>query len=203
MLHERSSLFEVTILMFHMHSLWDPPGFITEHRVNKRGKWDPTKDLLVPFQRYSFNAFTFAIDPITNRSVHIAKFGILDVLHDFVVRSHDVADTRMFTYDSGKGLVTTEVESHLLRAEITRSAIAKAVATSMFLINWALSVGSVYITALVVSGKLEASSVIAVLPFSALLAIPAVRSLYIDSPPFGISIGKPCVPSFLPFGFMD
>ena len=56
-----------------------------------------------------------------------------------------------------------------------------------------------YTTALVVFGKLEANSMIAALPFSALLAVPTIRSLYISSPPLGFSIGKPCLRHFSSF----
>ena len=174
-----------------MCSVIDQPRFTGEHRFDKCGKWDPTKDLVVPFEHYGFHASIFAIDPLTNSSVQIATFGITDTLGDFVIRSYDVANTAKFTYDSGDGLVTTEVGSRVLRAEIERSAIAKAFLICLFIGNWAVAVGSVYTTALVVFGKLEANSMIAVLPFSALLAIPTIRSLYINSPPLGFSIGKP------------
>ena len=173
-------------------SVWDPPGLVVQHRFDKHGKWDPTKDLMVPFQHYSFNAFAFAIDPITNYSVRIATFGVLDILGDFVVHSRDVADTNEFTFNSGNGSVTTQVESRLLRVEITQSAVAKAFAICIFLANWALTVGSVYITTLVAFRRLNADSMVAALPFSALLTIPTIRSLYIDSPPLRISIGKSC-----------
>ena len=182
--------------------IWDPPSFTTEHRFERCSEQDPTENLAVQFQRYSFNAFVFAIDPTTNHSVHIAMFGILDALGDFVIHSHDAPDTTEFTYDSGNGLVTTEVEPRVLRGEITRSAIAKAFAICLFLVNWTLTVGSVYITTLVASRILDANSVVAALPFSAPLTIPMVRSLYIDSPPMGTSIGQHCVPSLLPFRFM-
>ena len=151
---------------------------------------------MLPFRRYNFNAFVFAVDPMTNRSVHIAMFGVLDSLCGFVVRSHDTTDTSEFTYDSGDGLMTTEVESRVLRVEVTQSVIAKAFAICLFLVNWTLTVGSVYVTALVVSRILEASSMVAALPFSTPLTIPMVRSLYVDSPPLGTSIGQSCVPSF-------
>ena len=145
---------------------------------------------MVPFERYTFHAFAFAIDPTTNSSVHIAMFSVLDTLADFVIRSHDATDVSKFTYDSGDGLVTTEVESRVLRAEIERSAIAKAFAVCLFLINWALTIGSVYATALVASGRLEVTSMVTGLPFSALLAIPTVRSLCSGLPPLGVYIGK-------------
>jgi hypothetical protein len=102
---------------------------------------------MVPFDRYGFHAFAFAIDPLTNNSVQIATFGIADTLGDYVIRSYDAADTTKFTYESEDGLVTTEVESRVLRAEIERSTIAKAFAICLFLGNWAATVSSVYITA--------------------------------------------------------
>ena len=164
--------------------------FTTAHQFDKYGKWNPTEDLMVPFEHYEFRAFAFAIDPTTNSSVHIAMFGILDTLANFVICSHDTADTSKFTYDSGDGLFTTEVESRMLLAEIKRSAIAKAFAVCLFLTNWALTIGSVYTTALVASGKLEVNSMVTGLPFSALLAIPTIRSLCSGSPPLGVFIGK-------------
>lgn len=187
--------------MLHTSSIWDPPGFVTEHRFDKHGKWDPTKDLMVPFQHYSFNAFAFAVDPTTNRSVPIAMFGVLDILDIFLIRSHDAGDTSRFTYNSGDGSVTTKVDPRLLRVEITLSTVAKAFTVCVFLANWALAVGSVYITALVAFRRLEANSVAAALPLSALLTIPTIRSLYISLPPLRISIGKPCTPSFSRFRF--
>jgi len=168
-----------------------------EHRFHKHGKWDPIEDFMVPFEHYSFHAVAFAINPTTNNSVHISMFGILDILGDFVIRSHDAADTSKFTHESGDGLVSMEVESRVLRGEIEQSVIAKTFAICLFLGNWAMAIGSVYITALVASERLEANSVVAALPFSALLAIPAIRSLYSSS--LGISIGEPIIP---PIHFM-
>ena len=172
-----------------------------EQEFNRYGKRDPTENPVVLFERYSFNAFVFAMDPTTNRSVHIVTFGVLGTVGDFVIRSHDTADTTEFTYDSGSGLVTTEVESRVLQGEITQSAIAKAFAICLFLVNWMLTVGSVYITVLVASGMLATNSMVAAFPFSAPLTIPTVRSLYADSPPFGTSIGQFCVPSVASLSF--
>ena len=141
---------------------------------------------MTPFDRYAFHAFAFAIDPTTNYSVQIAMFAVADGLGDFVVRSHDTTATSKFAYD---GLVTVEVESRALRAEIKRSAIAKASTICLFFVNWSLAVGSVYTTVLVALRRLGTNNMVAGLPFSALLAIPVIRSLYSTSPPLGISIG--------------
>jgi hypothetical protein len=156
---------------------------------------------MVPFEHYSFHAFAFAIDPTTNSSVHVAMFGVLDTLADFVIHSHDAADTSKFTYDSGDGFITTEVKSRVLRGEIKRSAIAKAFAVCLFLVNWALTIGSVYTTTLVASGKLGTNSMATGLPFSTLLAIPTVRSLCSGPPPLGDFIGKSHTSSLPPFRF--
>jgi len=182
--------------MLHLPSIWDPHTFTMEHRFDRNGKRDSVESFMVPFHRFSFNAFAFAIDPTTNQSIPIVMFSVLDVLGDFIIRSHDAADANDFTYDSGNGLVTMEVEPRVLRAEITRSAIAKTFTICLILVNWTLTVGSVYITALVASRMLEANSMIATLPFSASLTIPMVRSLYVDSQPSGTSIGEFSIPSF-------
>jgi len=178
-------------LTFCMCSALDPLKFTVDHQFDKHGKWNLAQDLIVPFEHYGFHTSAFAIDPLTNNSVQIATFFILDTLGDFVARSYDVTDTTRFTHESEDGLVTMEVESRALRVEIERSAIAKVFVICLFLGNWAATVSSVYTTALVVVGKLEANSMIAALPFSALVVIPTIRSLYTTSPPLGFSVGKP------------
>jgi len=164
--------------------------FTMEHRFNKHEKRDSAQHFMIPFERYGFHAFAFAIDPTTNNSVQIAMFGVFDTLGDFVIRSHDAPNVEKITYESGGELVTMEVESHVLRGEIQRSVIAKASAICLFLGNWAMTVSSVYTTVLIASGRLEANSVVAALPPSALLAIPTIRTLY-GSLSLGNSIGKP------------
>jgi len=187
-----------------MCSVLDPLKFTMDHQFNKHGKWDPTQDLMVPFEHYGFHTSAFAIDPLTNNSIQIATFCILDTLGDFDVRSYDATDTIKFTHESEDGLVTTEVESRALRVEIERSAIAKVFVICLFLGNWAATVSSVYTTALVVVGKLEANSMIAALPFSALVVIPTIRSLYTSSPPLGSSVGKQQLCHFTPpFSYFD
>ena len=174
-----------------MCSVLDPLKFTVDHQFDRHGEWDPTQDLMIPFEHHSFRASAFAIDPLTNNSVKIAMFGIADTVGDYIVRSYDTADRTEFTYESEDGLVTTEVESRVLLAEIERSAIAKVFVICLFLGNWAATVSSVYTTALVVVGRLKANSMIAALPFSALVVIPTIRSLYTTSPPLGFSVGKP------------
>ena len=77
-----------------------------DHQFDKNGKWDPTQDPMVPFERYGFHALAFAIGPLTNKSVRLTIFGIADALSDYTIRSYDAAGTTKFTYESGDGLVT-------------------------------------------------------------------------------------------------
>ena len=51
---------------------------------DKYGKWDPTRDLMIPFERYNFYPSAFAIGPGTISSVQIATFGIPDTLARFL-----------------------------------------------------------------------------------------------------------------------
>jgi len=168
----------------------DQLSFTKEHCIDKNGKWNPTRNLMALFEHYSFHAFAFAIDPTANRSVHIATFAVVDAAGDFVVRSRDAAAANKFTHDSGDGFMTTamEVESRVLRVDFELSAIAKMAAICPFLVNWALTIGSIYVTTLMTLGKLEANGTVAVLPFGALLIIMAVR--FFSSRPLGTTTGK-------------
>ena len=147
---------------------------------------------MVPFDQYVFHTHAFAIDAATNHSLSMSMSVVADALGDFVLTSHGEAVASKLTYDSGDGLLTTEIESCLLRVEITRSTVAKAFMISLWLINWSLTASSIYVTALVAYGRLEANSMVAALPFSALLTIPAIRSLRTTSPPES-SISTSCV----------
>jgi hypothetical protein len=55
-----------------------------------------------------------------------------------------------YTYDSGTGQTTMEVHSRVVYIEAKRSRFAQALTLCLFLVNWALSVSSIYIVLLVV-----------------------------------------------------
>ena len=155
---------------------------------------------MIPFDRYSLRVFAAAIDPATNRSVHIAQFVVASPLGSFVILSHDV-DASELIYIPGNGPFTPYHGSRMLNAEIRRSAIAQTFMISLALINWLLTIGSVYITVLVMSGKMEADHPVAALPFSMMLTIPAVRAIYAEPPPLSTSLGNFYFhrPMFFPF----
>jgi len=74
-------------------------------------------------------------------------------------------------------------------AEIRRSTTAQMFTLSLALINWVLTIGSIYVTAIVVSGKMEPNNAVAALPFSMMLTIPGVRALCSDVPTLSPSLG--------------
>jgi len=55
------------------------------------------------------------------------------------------------------------------------------------MLNWALTVLVVYITvAVMVSRKKEAGEGVLLIPLTIILTIPALRAMFVGSPPFGI-----------------
>lgn len=136
---------------------------------------------MIPFDRYSLRAFAAAIDPATNLSVYIARFVIATPLGSFEILSRDTDTSEPTPY-----LVLRS-----LSAVIKRSTISQMFTLSLALFNWLLTIGMIYTTALVIFGKIEASSTVAFMPFSMMLTIPAVRGLYVDLPSLAASFGTP------------
>ena len=178
----------------HVHSVSDYLNFATEHRIHKYVGLSRSEQLMVSPDQYFFHTFAFAVDPTTNYSVPIAKLVVAGTTKDFAIRSHDTAAMNTLAYDPEKEPVS--VESRVLRVEIEPSVIALANAIGLFAINWLATIGSIYVTVLVTSGKLKKDSVIATGPFGALLTLPTVRSFYIDLPLLVSPVGESCGHNF-------
>lgn len=146
---------------------------------------------MVPFDAYGLTVFVFVIDKATNRSLPIATFAAGEGPDNFVVSSSGWSVKSNYTYDSGTGPTTVEVESSLIYIEARESQLAQAFTMCMLLVNWALTVGSTYITLLVIFRGEGTNEAVLLLPVTIVLTIPTIRSLYVGSPPFGIFIGKP------------
>ena len=166
----------------------DVTCFQTDHRISAGTKRGYTEQLVIPFDRYTLRAFAIAIDPATNNSVYIARFMVASPLGNFVVVSHDIAASELANA-SDNGRVTPHTESRVLSAEIRRSTIAQIFTLSLALVNWMLTIGTVYVTTLIASGKMEANDAAAALPISMLLTIPGIRALYTESPNLVASLG--------------
>ena len=72
---------------------------------------------------------------------------------------------------------------------VKRSALAKAFTICLLIVNWALTSVSAWvaITVYFKGGKLP--DAVLLFPLTLVVTIPALRNLYVGSPPFGIFIG--------------
>ena len=144
----------------------------------------------VPFDWYISSVSMFVIEKATNKSVPVVAFAAGDGPENFVVSSVSEPTKSNFTYDSGTGRTTVEVESSVVWVEARRSQLSQAFTLCLFIVNWALTVGSVYITLLALVGTAKMDPAVLLLPVTLVLTIPTLRSLYVGSPPFGIFIGE-------------
>ena len=162
-----------------VYSTQDAVRFNTDHRIGSGTKWGYSAQLVIPFDCYSLRAFVAAIDPATNLSVYIARFVVTVPLGSFEILSHDMDTDEPTPY----------LELRSLSAMIKRSTISRMITLSLVIFNWFLTIGMIHITTLVIFGKIEASSAVALMPFSMMLTIPAVRGLYADPPSLVASFG--------------
>jgi len=168
-------------------SVWYPRYFSVVHEIGF------SQDL-VPFDTSAINVAVFVIEKATNRSVPIITFAAGGGPHNFIVSSENWSTLSNYTYDSRTGPITVEVESSIIYMEVRRSQLAKAFTVCLLLINLALTVGSVYVTVLVLTRRGQIHEGIVLFPVTVILTIPALRNLYPGSPPFGIYIGRSRAP---------
>jgi len=144
---------------------------------------------MVPFDFYFLNAFVFVIEKATNRSVSIITFATGEGAENFVVSSSMMQTKNNYTYDPGTGPTTVEVESGVVFITVKRSRLAQVFTVCLLLVNTALTICSSYITLLVFLRTDGMHDGVFLLPVTIVLTIPALRGLFVGSPPFGIYIG--------------
>jgi len=170
----------VTLLLLSPLDLY---SFENEYRVTIGERYK------TPFDRYDFMATVFVIDR-SNFSTPI-DFIVGDTgMGDFVA-TFEVGTSRSdFTYEDPiiEALVTEAIQSRTAHATVRRTARAQALTFLMFSINWLLVLCTLIITWIVASKGAVKDSV-ALLPISIIFSVPAIRALYIGSPPFGVFIG--------------
>ena len=144
-----------------------------------------------PLDRYDFTAFVFVIDPATNFSVPVVSFEVGDTgTGDFVTTFETGTSRSNFTYEppTRNTSVVVTIPSSTTYATVRRTARAQALTFLMFTINWLLTLCTLIITGIVASKRVVKDGV-ALLPVSIILSVPAIRGLYIGTPPFGIFFG--------------
>ena len=145
---------------------------------------------MIPFDAYSLTVFAFVIEKATNSSTPVVAFIAPDAPDNFVISSTEEMAMNNYTYDSGTGPTVTEVQSSVVFIEVARSQFARAFTMCLLLINWAFTIGSIYVVLVVAIRDGGKNDTVLLLPVTIILTIPALRELYIGSPPFGIFIGK-------------
>ena len=179
------------------HQLGIYPASIYFPATKTRHLFD--QQLVAPFDAYVLNAFVFVIDTATNRSVTITKFATADPLNHFITHSTDTPTTSQFTFNGAQGPVTIDVESRSLELDIRRSRRSKGFTMCMWILNWALTAGTVYITLVILVNTEKMSDGVLALPITMILTIPTIRELYVGAPPFGILLGTP--PGYSPTSY--
>jgi hypothetical protein len=169
------------------HSIRKLNNFRTEHKLHRHST-----------NSYAFHTFAFAIDPATNVSLGITQFAVGSSLNGFTISSRGRNVAKAFTYDTGSGATTVEIEARALEVEIRRSILPQALTMSMFTTTWVLTILSAYITfSAVTTGRVGFAAVI--LHGSVAFAIASIRGLYLSPPPFGAFLGT--LPIAAPFSY--
>jgi len=145
---------------------------------------------VAPFDTYDLAATVFVTEKATNISVPIIAFAAGGGSNNFVVSSDNLRSPSSYTYDSGTG--PTDVEVIYITVRMSR--LAQAFTTCLLLINLALTVGSVYVTVLVLIRREQIPEGIFLFPVTVVLTIQTLRSLYPGPPPFGIYISRSQAP---------
>ena len=145
---------------------------------------------MVPFDSYYFTASVFALEKTHKKSVPIVAFTAGEAADNFVLSSNVTHTNDGFTYDPTTSRVVAAVESTMIQIVAKRSKFAQAFTLCLLLVNWALTIGSIYITLLVIIRGEKMDAAVLVLPVTIVLTIPTLRGLYVGSPPFGVYIGK-------------
>jgi len=148
-----------------------------------------TRDM-VPFDVYSLSALVFVIEAATNASLPVITFEAGEGTSGFDISSIATPKKSSWTYDPGTGPNTVVVDSSLINITVKRSRLAQAFTLCLLIINSALTVGSAYITFLTIFRRDVVNDAVLLLPVTVVLTIPAIRALYVGSPPFGIYLGR-------------
>lgn len=144
---------------------------------------------MVPFDTYSVSLLVFVIERATNASVPIVTFAACEGSNNFFLSSVETQMISTRSYNPGTGPTTEEVHTSTIEITAIRSQLAQAFTLCLLLINWALAIGSTYVTVAVVIRKERVNEGVLLLPVTIVLTIPTLRNLYVGSPPFGIYLG--------------
>lgn len=134
--------------------------------------------ILAPFDDYTLDVEAFVIDTATNQSLPILKLSAADPTNNFY--AYDQVD-----WDTDITFNGTRVPSRHFTMRVKRSALSRTFTMILLVVNWLLTIGCLHITLESVVGHQELGEGVLLLPITIILTIPALRQLYVESPPFG------------------
>ena len=144
-----------------------------------------------PFDRYHFTAFVFVIDPATNLSVPILNLNVSNTGRGDFITTFETGTSRsnfIFEPPTQNTPVVVTVPTYRAYATVRRADRAQVITGYMFIINWMMTLSLVIFTAIVVSARIAGEG-LALVPITTVLSVPAIRSLYVGMPPYGILLG--------------
>jgi len=162
-------------LAVYAGAIYLPPPMGTRHWFDQ--------PILAPYDDYVLDVQAFVIDPTTNQFLPILKLSAADPTDNFYADDQVEWDTES-TFDGGR------VHSKHLRVRIKRSFLSKIFTTVLLVVKWFLTLGCLRITLLSVVGHKDMGEGVLLLPITVIITIPALRQLYVGSPPFGVYSGK-------------
>jgi len=171
----RVPLLKLSKLTVGTRRIRDLISFRTEHTLHPSGD---------PVESYTFHASAFAIDPTTNLSIDIARFAISRWLDGFTTQV-----ARVSTHGTNDGLATTGIEPIVLEVEYRPPKSSGAFTMCALVTSWALTLVSVYVSLVVMTGGRANFSAL-VLNVLTVLAILGLWGGWLGKQSFGIYLGN-------------
>ena len=146
------------------------------------GKIKPSFDqgYFYPFDKFELKTNVVVTSPnVTNSSsLPILAVGFSGYTDNLVPFVENMPSTTL--------LNGTVVNARYASLEMYRSNLAIFFVMAIFVVNWALTLMVVYITIIAkLSTESRITDGIVALPITVILTLPALRALFLDSPPFG------------------
>ena len=163
-------------------------SFKMDHDL-KTNTWDT-----VPFDIYGFTVNAFVIEKATNKSLHVHTSTAGEGVSGFTISSVEQQIETTWTPELEIGRTTIGVQSSSITIIVERTRLVKAFTVCLLITNSALTICSAYVTLLVVTRRERMNDAVLFFPITVVLTVPAIRSLYPGSPPFGIYLGRSLAP---------
>ena len=128
----------------------------------------------------------FIVDQAANQTLPLVAITVSGGSENFLTSS----SSGNYNMQPGSGTLILEGRDAII-ITAQRTPLARAFTLCLLLINWTLTIGSTYVTLVVVIRGEGVHEGVLLLPVTIILTIPSLRGLYVGPPPFGIYIGRP------------